>query len=121
MVERLFDAIVILGLVLLNLRQLTGMPPPRSGRSIQKGAVIGSAVFLLLCLSSLQWCSFRAYPKGQRLGYQPRCARSSARAPERIVARFITDYPACAHQLKRLKCCCSPSPSGPVRPACIGA
>ena len=47
-VERLFDAIVILGLVLLNLRQLTAMPAAADWvRSIQQGPLLGSDVSVI--------------------------------------------------------------------------
>ncbi len=58
-VERLFDAIVILGFVLLNLTQLTKLNAAQNMiGGIQRGAVIGGVIFLLILLVFLAMVLF---------------------------------------------------------------
>ena len=57
MVERLFDAIVVMGLVLLNLGTLTAVATDAGMvAGIQRGAVIGAAVFFLALFFFWRWC-----------------------------------------------------------------
>ena len=104
-VERLFDAIVILGLVLLNLRQLTGMPAAAEWvGSIQKGAVIGSAVFLLLLLIFLAMVFFPARTQKVSAWVINRVVPARLRAPlSGIVARFITGLSSLRSPIETLK------------------
>lgn len=104
-VERLFDAIVILGLVLLNLRQLTAMPAAADWvRSIQKGALIGSAVFLLLLLIFLAMVLFPLQTQKVSAWVINRLVPSRLRASlNGIVARFITGLSSLRSLLDTLK------------------
>jgi uncharacterized protein (TIRG00374 family) len=122
-VERLFDAIVILGLVLLNLRQLTAMPAAAEWvGSIQKGAIIGSAVFFTSAAHLLAMVLFPVQTQKISAWVINRIVPSRLRPSlSGIVRASSTGFPACALRWRRSKCCCFQLPSGPVRPVCIGA
>ncbi|MEL7646008.1 MAG: lysylphosphatidylglycerol synthase transmembrane domain-containing protein [Anaerolineaceae bacterium] len=104
-VERLFDAIVILGLVLLNLRQLTAMPAAAEWvGSIQNGAVIGSVAFLLLLLIFLGMVFFPVQTQKLSGWVINRLVPSRLRASlSGIVARFITGLSSLRSPLETLK------------------
>ena len=104
-VERLFDAIVILGLVLLNLRQLSAMPAASEWvGSIQKGAIIGGIVFLLLLLVFLAMVFFPVQTQKLSAWVINRMIPSRFRASlNGIVARFITGLSSLRSPLETLK------------------
>ncbi len=104
-VERLFDAIVILGLVLLNLRQLTAMPSAAEWvGSIQKGAIIGSAVFLLLLLIFLAMVFFPVQTQKISAWVINRIVPSRLRPSlSGIVARFINGLSSLRSPVETLK------------------
>ncbi|HNX45294.1 MAG: lysylphosphatidylglycerol synthase transmembrane domain-containing protein [Anaerolineaceae bacterium] len=104
-VERLFDAIVILGLVLLNLNQLTSMPGAADWvGSIQKGAVIGGIVFLLLLLVFLGMVFFPGTTQKATTWLVGHLVPEKFQATlNEIVARFINGLSSLRSPLETLK------------------
>ena len=104
-VERLFDAIVILGLVLLNLGQLAGMPSAQEWvGSIQKGATIGGAVFLLILLVFLAMVFFTERAQKVTSWLVQHLIPSKLCEPvNRIIARFIDGLSSLRSPLQAFK------------------
>ena len=104
-VERLFDAIVILGFVLLNLGQLTGLSNAQNWvASIQNGAVIGGVVFLLLLLVFLAMVFFPGQTQKITGWLVAHLLPSRLRAgANQIVERFIHGLSSLHNPLEALK------------------